>query len=78
MVKTMVKQPVPLQPMEVHWGVEIHLQPVEEPCMQVDAKGSCDLVVFREPKEVDLSASETAGPQAAAAILLAGAPKAVF
>ncbi len=30
-VKTMVEQVVPLQPMEVHRGAEIHLQPVEDP-----------------------------------------------
>jgi len=28
-VKTMVRQAVPLQPMEVHSGADIHLQPVE-------------------------------------------------
>ena len=31
MVKTMVRQAVPLQPMEVHSGADIHLQPVEDP-----------------------------------------------
>ncbi|KAK4810953.1 hypothetical protein QYF61_013361 [Mycteria americana] len=31
MVKTMVRQVVPLQPMEVHGGADIHLQPVEDP-----------------------------------------------
>ena len=30
-VKTMVRQAVPLQPMEVHGGADIHLQPVEDP-----------------------------------------------
>ncbi|GAB0184861.1 hypothetical protein GRJ2_000951400 [Grus japonensis] len=30
--KTMVRQAVPLQPMEVHGGADIHLQPVENPC----------------------------------------------
>ncbi len=30
-VKTMVERVVPLQPMEVHGGAEIHLQPVEDP-----------------------------------------------
>jgi len=29
--KTMVRQSVPLQPMEVHSGADIHLQPVENP-----------------------------------------------
>ncbi|PKU35222.1 protein pxr1-like [Limosa lapponica baueri] len=29
-VKTMVRQAVPLQPMEVHRGADIHLQPVED------------------------------------------------
>ncbi|KAK4806844.1 LOW QUALITY PROTEIN: hypothetical protein QYF61_012565 [Mycteria americana] len=43
-VKTMVKQVVPLQPMEVHSGGDIHLQPVEDPTLeQVDApEGGCD------------------------------------
>ena len=31
MVKTMVRQAVPLQPMEVNSGADIHLQPVEDP-----------------------------------------------
>ena len=31
MVKTMVRQAVPLQPMDVHGGADIHLQPVEDP-----------------------------------------------
>ena len=30
-VKTMVRQAVPLQPMEVHGGADIHLQPLEDP-----------------------------------------------
>ncbi|GAB0179552.1 AN1-type zinc finger protein 5-like [Grus japonensis] len=40
----MVKQAVPLQPMEVGGGADIHLQPVEDPTPeQVDApEGSCD------------------------------------
>ena len=29
--KTMVRQAVPLQPMDVHGGADIHLQPVEDP-----------------------------------------------
>jgi len=29
--KTMVRQAVPLQPMEVHGGADIHLQPMEKP-----------------------------------------------
>jgi len=29
--KTMVRQAEPLQPMEVHGGADIHLQPVEDP-----------------------------------------------
>ena len=38
-VKTMVRQAVPLQPMEVHGGADIHLQPVEDPTPeQVDAR----------------------------------------
>jgi len=37
--KTMVKQAVPLQPMEVHGGTNIHLHPVEDPvAQQVDAQ----------------------------------------
>ena len=36
---TMVRQAVPLQPMEVHGGADIHLQPVEDPTPeQVDAQ----------------------------------------
>ncbi|CAM9906452.1 unnamed protein product [Bubo scandiacus] len=40
----MVRQAVPLQPMEVNGGTEIHLQPVEDPMPgQVDApEGGCD------------------------------------
>ena len=38
MVKTMVRQAVPLQPVEVHGGVDIPLQPTEDPTPeQVDA-----------------------------------------
>ena len=38
-VKTMVRQAVPLQPMEVHGGADIHLQPMEDPTLeQVDAQ----------------------------------------
>ncbi|KAJ7428380.1 hypothetical protein BTVI_00783 [Pitangus sulphuratus] len=44
MMKTMVRQAVPLQPMEIHSGADIHLQPVEDPTLeQVDAlESSCD------------------------------------
>ncbi|KAK4829703.1 hypothetical protein QYF61_006078 [Mycteria americana] len=40
----MVRQAVPLQPMEVHGGADIHLQPVEDPMLeQVDVpEGGCD------------------------------------
>ena len=39
-VKTMVRQAVPLQPMEVNGGADIHLQPTEDPKPeQVDARG---------------------------------------
>jgi len=31
MEKTMVRQAVPLQPVEVHGGADLHLQPVEDP-----------------------------------------------
>ena len=38
-VKTMVRQAVPLQPREVHGGADIHLQPGEDPTPeQVDAR----------------------------------------
>ena len=38
-VKTMVRQAVPLQPMDVRGGADIHLQPVEDPTPeQVDAR----------------------------------------
>ena len=38
-VKTMVRQAVPLQPMDVHSGADIHLQPVEDPMPeQMDAR----------------------------------------
>ncbi|PKU47286.1 rna-directed dna polymerase from mobile element jockey- hypothetical protein [Limosa lapponica baueri] len=44
MVKTMVRQPVPQQPMEVNSGAGIHLQPVENPTPeQVDAQRRLDL-----------------------------------
>ena len=33
-VQTMVGQAVPLQPMEVHSGAEIHLQPVQDPTLK--------------------------------------------
>ena len=37
-VKTMVERVVPLQPMEVHGGAEIHLEPVKDPTSgKVDA-----------------------------------------
>ncbi|KAK4810979.1 hypothetical protein QYF61_014451 [Mycteria americana] len=38
MVKTLVRQAVPLQPMEVNGGADIHLQPMEDPMpeQQVD------------------------------------------
>jgi len=44
--KTMVSQAVPLQPMEVHAGADIHLQTMEGPTPeQVDAPGGgCDPV----------------------------------
>ncbi|GAB0182915.1 AN1-type zinc finger protein 5-like [Grus japonensis] len=44
--KTMVRQAVPLQPMEVTCGADIHLQPEEDPTLeQVEApKGGCDPV----------------------------------
>ena len=31
LMKTMVRQAVPLQPMEVHGGADVHLQPGEDP-----------------------------------------------
>jgi len=44
MEKTMVRQVVPLRPMEVHGGADIHLQLVEDPTPeQIDVpKGGCD------------------------------------
>ena len=39
MVKTVVRQAAPLQPVEVNSGADIHLQPVEDPTPeQVDAQ----------------------------------------
>ncbi|GAB0205629.1 hypothetical protein GRJ2_003028500 [Grus japonensis] len=42
--KTTVRQAVPLQPMEVHGGADIHLQPMKDPMPeQVEVpKGGCD------------------------------------
>ena len=34
MMKTMGRQAVSLQPMEVHGGADIHLQPVEDPMLE--------------------------------------------
>ncbi|GAB0181283.1 AN1-type zinc finger protein 5-like [Grus japonensis] len=44
MEKTMVRQAVPLQPMEVDGGADIHLQPMEDPMPEQmkAAKGVCD------------------------------------
>ncbi|GAB0204451.1 AN1-type zinc finger protein 5-like [Grus japonensis] len=44
MEKTMVRQAVPLQPMEVNSGADIHLQPMQDPTQeQVEApEGGCD------------------------------------
>jgi len=46
MMKTMVRQVVPLQSMQVHGGVDIHLQPVEgTPCRSTRMpEGGCDPV----------------------------------
>ncbi|PKU40536.1 hypothetical protein llap_9159 [Limosa lapponica baueri] len=46
MVETMVTQVLPLQPMEVNSGADIHLQPVEDPMPEeVDVpEGDCDPV----------------------------------
>ncbi|GAB0204038.1 zinc finger and BTB domain-containing protein 5 [Grus japonensis] len=42
MEKTMVRQPVPLQPMEIDGGADIHLQPMEDPTPeQVEAPEGC-------------------------------------
>jgi len=39
--KTVVRQVVPLKPMEVHSGADIHLQPVKDPTPEkVDAQRS--------------------------------------
>ncbi|GAB0180577.1 AN1-type zinc finger protein 5-like [Grus japonensis] len=42
--KTMARQAVPLQPMDIDGGADIHLQPLEDPTLeQVDVpKGGCD------------------------------------
>ncbi|PKU42985.1 protein pxr1-like [Limosa lapponica baueri] len=44
MMKTMVRQAVPLQPMEVHGGAQIHLQPMEDPMSEQGnvPEGDCD------------------------------------
>ncbi|GAB0185950.1 AN1-type zinc finger protein 5-like [Grus japonensis] len=46
MEKTVVRQAVPLQPVEDDGGADIHLQPEEDPTLeQVDApEGGCDPV----------------------------------
>jgi len=46
MMKTMVREAVPLQPMQVHSGAHVHLQPMEDAMPeQVNApKGGCDPV----------------------------------
>jgi len=46
MMKTMVRQAVPLQPMEVHGGADIHLQPVEGTprWSRWIPEGGCDLM----------------------------------
>ncbi|KAK4822211.1 hypothetical protein QYF61_011852 [Mycteria americana] len=53
MVKTMVRQIVPLQPMEVNSGADIHLQPMEDPMSeQVDVpEGGCGEPTWRVPVE---------------------------
>jgi len=42
----MVRQAVPLEPMEVHGGADLHLQPMEDTTLeQIDApEGGCDPV----------------------------------
>ena len=41
MEKTMVRQAVPLQPIDVHGGADSHLQPMEDPAPEkVDAQRS--------------------------------------
>jgi len=43
MVKSIVRQAVPLKPMEVHGGADLHLQPMEDPTPeQVDAQRRLD------------------------------------
>jgi len=34
LIKTMVRQVVPLQPMEVHGAADLHLQPREDPMLE--------------------------------------------
>ncbi|GAB0186839.1 hypothetical protein GRJ2_001149200 [Grus japonensis] len=72
MEKTMVRQVVPLQPMEDDGGADIHLQPMEDPTPeQVDAKRRpCGKPVLEQ------APSRTCGPVErgahARAVLLAG------
>jgi len=41
-VKTMVRHAVPLQPMEVHGGADLHMEPREDPTTEkVDAPEEC-------------------------------------
>jgi len=41
MEKTLVRQAVPLQPMEVHGGADIHLQPMEDPMLEQAPDSTC-------------------------------------
>ncbi|KAK4831865.1 hypothetical protein QYF61_019693 [Mycteria americana] len=56
----MMRQAVPLQPMEVHSGADIHLQHMEDPMPeQVDAQGGCSPV---EDPTLEQAPGRTCGP----------------
>ncbi|GAB0203996.1 mitochondrial enolase superfamily member 1 [Grus japonensis] len=59
MVKTMVRQAVPLQPMEEDGGADIHLQPVEDPTPEQgevprDWRKANVTPIFKKGKKEDL------------------------
>jgi len=51
MVKTVVRQAVPLQTIEVHGGADIHLQPMEDPTPEQvdDPEGGLEPVMEQVP-----------------------------
>ncbi|GAB0208407.1 mitochondrial enolase superfamily member 1 [Grus japonensis] len=62
-VKTMVKQAVPLQPMEVHSGADIHLQPVEDPTPEQFLTNYELIILFYIGKLVSIKKYQTSCPQ---------------